>query len=521
MKGDRAEENPFEPPHPQHAPVPSQLAPPVWADTLTKLPNARLLAEPSSAQIGKSHEDAKTRPPLTFRDTYAQAVAVETTVLKAALEHRRSNPLSPYRANEWALLLDASNLSSKYPNLVHMFNYGFLAGLPAINFTYTPSNNKSVLDYHHDLNSVINSEFAKSRYLSLATSMQLNNLLGSFQSSPLSIIPKPNKPGKFRLIQNFSHPHSMTRGVSSINSAILSDLYPCTWGTFGTIALLIEGLPPRSEGAVRDVKEAYRTIPLHPSHWAAMVVKLPENDLYAIDTQNAFGLASGGGIYRLVADAGTDLMRAQGMGPISKWVDNHLFIRIRLFHLNSYNQQRSKRAQAIQQTGGLRHSKGRLWFKGNNLDNRRFQEFDEDQSFPIQDLSKTSPRSAHDELFSYAFQGIDEISDRLGIPWEHQKDSPFATTFTFIGLTWDLTTWSVSLPQTKKNKYLAAILDWETTTTHTLEEAQKLHGKLLHATLVLVHGRPYLINNPISSTIAFILEYSTTHLLSPVLLPRT
>jgi hypothetical protein len=206
-----------------------------------------------------------------------------------------------------------------------MLYNGFQAGIPAIAVSYTPSNSVSITEHCNAFTNIINLEFQKNRYIGPATKSQIEDLLGPFQTSPLSIIPKPNKPGKYRLIQNLSHPHNPIRGISTINSHIESSLYPCTWGTFGTIALAIEKLPPGSEAAVRDVKEAYRTIPLHHSQWPGMIVKLQGEDNYAIDTQNAFGLASGAGIYGRVADTGADIMRTQGLGPISKWVDDHVF----------------------------------------------------------------------------------------------------------------------------------------------------------------------------------------------------
>lgn len=415
-----------------------------------------------------------------------------TTELRAVLERRRLSPLTPYHVQEWAQLLDTSNLTSKYPDLCQMFINGFHAGVPAITSTYTPPNNASVKEHSYDFINVISTEFNKDRYLGPASKAQLEQLIGPFQTSPLSIIPKPNKPGKFRLIQNFSHPHFPIRSISSINYHIISDLYPCTWGTFNTIALIIDQLPPGSEGATRDVKEAYRTIPFHPSQWPGMVVKLYGEDAYAVDTQNAFGLASGGGIYGKVADAGADIMRAQGLGPITKWVDDHLFLRIPLAHLANFNQVRSKQAQTIKDNGGQRHSKGRLWFRGNTLENGKFEEYDEDHLHQIKDLSRTSPRSSHDASFSYAFQDIDHISTKLGIPWEREKDTPFSHIFTFIGLTWNLRTKTVSLPEQKKQKYLNALRDWQSSKTHTLNEAEKIHGKLLHATLVITRGRPFL-----------------------------
>jgi hypothetical protein len=375
-----------------------------------------------------------------------------------------------------------------------MLNNGFSTGIPAISVTYTPPNNASVEEHVNEFINSVNLEFNKSRYIGPALRDQLEELLGPFQTSPLSIIPKPNKLGKFRLIQNFSHPHNPLKAISSINSHIVSDSYPCTWGTFRTIALIIENLPPGSKAAVRDVKEAYRTIPLHSSQWPGMVIRLPGKDSFAVDTQNAFGLASAGGIYGQLADAGMDIMRSRGLGPISKWVDDHLFFRIRCSHLEPYNKSRAAQAKIIQEYGGALHNKGRIWFKGKPLENGKVEEYDEDHIFPIHDLANRSPRSPHNALFTYALQDIDDISTQLGIPWELEKDSPFATTFTFIGLMWNLDTRTVSLPDTKKRKYLGAIQAWKVSPTHTLNEAEKLHRKLLHTTLVAIHGRPYLNN---------------------------
>ena len=50
------------------------------------------------------------------------------------------------------------------------------------------------------------------------------------------------------------------------------------------------------------------------------------------------------------------------------------------------------------------------------------------------------------------------------------------------------------LAEPKCLKYINAIAEWNLCCTHTLNEVQKLHGKLIHATLVFLDGRPYLIN---------------------------
>jgi len=81
-------------------------------------------------------------------------------------------------------------------------------------------------------------------------------------------------------------------------------------------------------------------------------------------------------------------------------------------------------------------------------------EFSEDCSFPIRDLSAASSHLRHDQLFTYNFDDIDSISDSLGIPWEKSKDQPFSSTTIYIGFLWDITNRRVSLSPPKINKYL-------------------------------------------------------------------
>ena len=87
---------------------------------------------------------------------------------------------------------------------------------------------------------------------------------------------------------------------------------------------------------------------------------------------------------------------------------------------------------------------------------------------------------------------IDAVSDALGIPWEVEKDIPFGEVAPFIGFSWDLTNRTVSLPDSKKQKYLQAVQEWESKPKHTLDEARKLYGKLLHACHIIPAGCTYL-----------------------------
>lgn len=250
-------------------------------------------------------------------------------VLRDALEHRKSKALTPYRVEAWESVLQQYNLHVKYPTLVSSLRKGFDAGIRPIYTTSTPANSLSLLLHPEAYQEMVTKEFSKGRYIGPCTRQEVEWLIGPFQSSPLSWVPKPGKPGKYRAVHNFSYPHTPTPTTSSINCSIDVNMFPCTWGTFATICHIIHNLPPGSQAAIRDVAEAYRTIPIIPDQWPGLVVKLLDDDQYAINTCNNFGLTSAGGIYGEVGDATLDIFRAQGVGPISRWVDDHIFFRIR------------------------------------------------------------------------------------------------------------------------------------------------------------------------------------------------
>ncbi len=252
-------------------------------------------------------------------------------------------------------------------------------------------------------------------------------------------------------------------------------------------------LPPGSQGGIRDVSEAYRNIGTHPSQWPGTVVRLSDTD-FAIDPYVAFGETSGCGAYGVVADAGVDIFRAKGIGPLSKWVDDHCFLRILIAWLTEYNARRLELHNRIIAQGGQHQSGGRLWWKGESFPDGRYEEVDEDCAFRIEDLSNSSPRSSADSNFTYNFDDVDAVSSDLGIPWKHKKDIPFSSVFPFTGLLWNLDTRSITLPPEKREKYVSSIKEWLTNDVHVLSDVESLYGKLLHVCRVIPMGRAYLTN---------------------------
>lgn len=368
---------------------------------------------------------------------------------------------------------------------------GFWAGIPPIKRTFTPPNRSSVSEFGEAFDALVQAELDKGRYLGPFTRAEVEELLGPFQTSPSGIIPKPGRQDKYRLIQNLSYPHrtSIESAVVSINQQINSDDFPCTWGTFLTIALLIARLPAGSQAAVRDVKEAYRTVPLHHSQWPGIVIRLGE-DSFAVDTCDCFGLAAGAGVYGRIADTGAMLLRRQGMGPISKWVDDHIFIRIRRDAVQEYNRRREQWAAEIRESGGKQQDGGRIWYRGATKPDGQPEEFDEDCTSPI--TVQSDEQMGDDELYTYSMRDIDEASERLGIVWESEKDISFRSTVPFAGFLWNLEARTVTITDAKREKYRTAISEWKRSTVHSLDDAQQLYGKLLHICHVIPKGRAYL-----------------------------
>ena len=227
------------------------------ADMATSLPQMAEL----SAKTFRDPTAVKSGP--TARTTDAQDVGNMTMVLRLALELRKSNAHTPYTHTAWHAALTHYGHLSKYPILPSLIQFGFDVGIHTITSTFSPPNKASIEQHAITFEDYVNNEFQKGRYLGPFTQAQIELVLGPFQSSPLSIIPKPGQVDKFHLLQNLSFPYS----PASINHTIDSDLYPCIWSTFSMVCTLLWHLPPGLEAAVRDIAETHCTIPVIPEQW--------------------------------------------------------------------------------------------------------------------------------------------------------------------------------------------------------------------------------------------------------------
>ena len=186
------------------------------------------------------------------------------------------------------------------------------------------------------------------------------------------------------------------------------------------------------------------------------------------------------------------MLWAAGLGPVIAWVDDHLFICLPCNAIAEYNRVHTAKADTIARNRGRIKENGCWWFKGDTLADNSHKEFAEDCTHLIKDLishHNTSSSSLH----TYNFTHIDGITNHLGIQWELSKDMPFSSTPIFIGFIWDLERKTVALTPAKWVKYSNVIHEWLCTPAHTLEEVQKLHSQLSHASFVILDGSTYLM----------------------------
>ena len=69
-----------------------------------------------------------------------------------------------------------------------------------------------------------------------------------------------------------------------------------------------------------------------------------------------------------------------GIGPLSKWVDNHIFFHLPHQHLVTYSNQHYSWSQTVTKNGGRIHEASHIWYKGDTMPDGRLEEFDEDMA---------------------------------------------------------------------------------------------------------------------------------------------
>ena len=140
----------------------------------------------------------------------------------------------------------------------------------------------------------------------------------NIHTSPIGVIPKKNKPGKWRLIVDLSSPtgHSVNDGISSEWSSVS---YP----TVDHLSSLILSLGRGAFLVKADIKEAYRMVPVHPQDQCLLGVQWGGNTY--VDTVLPFGLRSAPKNFSAVADALQWILVQKGL-TILHYLDDFILV---------------------------------------------------------------------------------------------------------------------------------------------------------------------------------------------------
>ena len=114
--------------------------------------------------------------------------------------------------------------------------------------------------------------------------------------SPLGVIPKKNKPGKWGLIVDLSSPQG-----ASVNDGIDSEVSSLSYASLDHLAALVVSEGRGTFLVKADIKEVYRMVPVHPEDQHLLGV-LWEGIVY-VDKILPFGLCSAPKIFSALADA--------------------------------------------------------------------------------------------------------------------------------------------------------------------------------------------------------------------------
>ena len=148
-----------------------------------------------------------------------------------------------------------------------------------------------------------------------ASALSLPNL----RISPFGVIPKRNRPNKWRLIVDLSSPEG-----SSVNDELDRGLCSIKYASIDDAVAIIRRLGTGALLAKVDLREAYRVVPVHPEDRPRLGMQW-KGDVY-LDAALPFGLRSAPKIFSALADGLLWILQSQGMEESLHYLDDFLLL---------------------------------------------------------------------------------------------------------------------------------------------------------------------------------------------------
>ena len=224
---------------------------------------------------------------------------------------------SPFRVESWSSFLANHPNKLWVDSLISGLKEGVRIGFTAKGNCRPAKSNLLSADSHPEgVKGYLEAEAAAGR---VAGPFSLDELPSEVMFNRIGVIPKANKPGKWRLIVDLSFPQgaSVNDGISIPDSSMV-------YSSIDDAARMIASVGRGAWLAKIDISNAYRNIPVHPDDRGFLGMRW--GDQAYIDNQLPFGLRSAPILFNAYADALEWILRDQGVSKILHYLDDFLVI---------------------------------------------------------------------------------------------------------------------------------------------------------------------------------------------------
>ena len=221
---------------------------------------------------------------------------------------------TPLNIHQWTQQLQSHPDGRFFSYIIQGISSGFRIGF---NHSHTVLSASSNLPTSND--SIIEDYLEREVALSRMWKFPRNYSIPGTQISPLGLVPKKNKPGKWRLIMDLSSPPG-----ESVNDGISSELSSVSYTSLDHLASLVLLLGRGSLLVKADIQEAYRMVPVHPQDQPLLGVQW--NGCIYLDKMLPFGLRSAPKIFSAVADGLQWILSQKGITHLLHYLDDFVFV---------------------------------------------------------------------------------------------------------------------------------------------------------------------------------------------------
>ncbi|GAA5984205.1 hypothetical protein JCM11641_005148 [Rhodosporidiobolus odoratus] len=215
-------------------------------------------------------------------------------------------------ADRFSYFLSLYNLTthSRFSSIEHLIRQGYSFGISPLSPNSTsslPPNRIKGPEEEEAVRDKVQRMVETGKAIGSFDPKEVEEAVGPIQSSPMRPIeksPLPGKPKRWRLIEDFSHPHGAVEEDSeAVNADIDPSLFPCSWTTFAEVAEFYRWVASHPEAKVfgADFEDGFEHLEVHPEVRHRLVVTF--TDQVHVRLAAPFGLRSTPGEFGLLVDA--------------------------------------------------------------------------------------------------------------------------------------------------------------------------------------------------------------------------